>query len=373
MPQLAVVVGGGIGGLTAAIALSQAGWRVRVLERAASLEPIGTGIILAPNAVRGLDALGLGEALRAAGHVLKLGGLREKSGRWLHHAPLSTVNPEAGTAQGVSFVMSRPDLVALLQSALPAGAVELGRSVITTATDGTVVLDDETIKADLVVGADGIRSGVRAAAFARHPKPAFAGFTAWRLIVDQPRAEAFEGWGDGRIFGVVPMNDRQTYVFLTARTIEGEVPVGAQELRERFADWPADMTSLLEGVTDEQLLAHEVHWLRARLPAFHSGRIALVGDAAHAMTPNLGQGACQGIEDGVALGSLLRDQPADVALPRYSALRVRPAQRIAARSALVARIAHARSPLIVLARNTVVSIVGTVVAPKVDKSQRNET
>lgn len=361
MPQLAVVVGGGIGGLTAAIALSQAGWRVRVLERAASLEPIGTGIILAPNAVRALESLGLGDALRSSGHVLKLGGLRTTSGRWLHHAPLSTVNPEAGTAQGVSFVMSRPDLVALLVSALPDGAVELGTEVLSVTAEGEVTLESESIAADLVVGADGIRSAVRAAAFPRHPQPVFAGFTAWRLIVDEARDEAFEGWGDGRIFGVVPMNDRQTYVFLTSRTTEGEVPVGAQDLRERFAEWPADMISLLDGVTDEQLLAHEVRWLRAKLPAYHSGRIALVGDAAHAMTPNLGQGACQGIEDGVALGSLLRNEAVDVALASYSKLRVTPSQRIAARSALVARIAHARTPLVVFGRNTVVTILGKLV------------
>ncbi|MDG9705910.1 FAD-dependent monooxygenase [Streptomyces sp. DH37] len=315
----AVVIGAGIGGLTAAAALHLRGWAVTVLERAAALEPVGAGIALAPNAQRALDVIGLGDTVRAMSAWQGEGGLRTPSGRWL-----SRTTPDAAAERfgGPVVVAHRADLVGLLAARLPRGTVRTGvpaevadpggdgrpATVRTTGggrEGGAGAEAGEEYAADLVVAADGIHSATRRALFPGHPAPRYAGFTAWRFVVPAPERSfsAHETWGPGSVWGTVPLHDGRAYAYATATVpAGGRSPDGERaELLRRFGGWHHPVPDLLAAVPPGGILRNDVYRTAAALPAYHRGRTVLLGDAAHAMAPNLGQGGCQAIEDAVVL------------------------------------------------------------------------
>ncbi|PJE97867.1 monooxygenase [Streptomyces carminius] len=304
----AVVVGAGIGGLTAAGALHRRGWRVTVLERAAELEPVGAGIALAPNAQRALDVIGLGDAVRAMSAWQGEGGLRTPSGRWLSR---TTQDAAAERFGGPVVVAHRADLVTLLAARLPQGAVRTGTPARIT-DPGTAERPatvrtggGEELAADLVVAADGIHSAAREVLFPGHPAPRYAGFTAWRFVAPAPGRPfaPHETWGRGALWGTVPLHDGRVYVYATATVPAGtRFPAGERaELLRRFGTWHHPVPELLAAVPPDAILRNDVYRTAAAPPAYHLGRTALLGDAAHAMAPSLGQGGCQAIEDAVVL------------------------------------------------------------------------
>jgi 2-polyprenyl-6-methoxyphenol hydroxylase-like FAD-dependent oxidoreductase len=308
----AVVVGAGIGGLTAAVALRRRGWHVTVLERAPVLEPVGAGLGLAPNAVHAFDAIGLGDAVRRMSAVQGHGGLRRADGRWLVRTDLGAVARRFGDPQLMAL---RADLVGLLVASLPDGALRTGVTV--TGVDGNdpdkparVTTSAGELEADLVVAPDGIGSRTRAALFPGHPGPRYSGFTAWRFVAPAAAlgpipVESAETWGRGTVFGTIPLADGRVYCYASA-----PVPPGVRhddesaELKRRFGGWHDPIPGLIGSVGPDAVLHDDVYWIAEPLPAYHRGRVALLGDAAHAMTPHLGQGACQAIEDAVVLASV---------------------------------------------------------------------
>ncbi|MEU1147837.1 FAD-dependent monooxygenase [Streptomyces sp. NPDC005863] len=371
----AVVIGGGIGGLTAAIGLHESGWSVTVLERAASLKPVGSGIGLAPNGQRALDVLGLGDRVRALAAWQGDGGMRAQHGRWL----VRTRADDAEAAHGGTLVMlHRATLVDLLVAALPEKALRTGvRARLvdpgTTTRCAVVGTDDGDIEADLVVGADGIDSAVRAALFPAHPRPVYAGFTAWRFVVPAP-AEPFaphETWGRGGVWGTQPLKDGRVYAYCTARLPEGGRAPDSEkaELERRFGDWHDPIPRLLAAVREEDILRNDVRHLTAPLAAHHRGRVVLVGDAAHAMTPSLGQGGNQAIEDAVVLAHhVAPGTDLGAGLAAYSAARVPRTTDIVRRAARAARVTHLTSAPMIAARNTFVSTAARIAPGSVLRS-----
>ena len=361
----AVVIGGGIGGLTAAAALHQGGWDVTVLERAPSLEPVGAAISLAPNSLRALDVIGLGDEIRDLAAWQGDGGLRTPSGRWLSHADADAVAARFG---GPLVLLHRATLITSLAAQLPPHAIRTG-SAATVADPGDcdrparVSTPDGELEADLVVAADGVRSAVRRALFPEHPGTVYSGFTTWRVVIPVPGVEfaSHESWGRGRIWGSHPLKDGRVYAYAAALTPAGERAPDDEkaELLRRYGDWHDPIPAILAAARAEDVLRHDVHHIAEPLPAYHRGRVALVGDAAHAMPPTLGQGGNQAIEDAVVLALT---QPPGAArnganpvcdgLPAYTAARLPRTTAIARQAVRIGRLNMMTGRAGIAVRNT---------------------
>lgn len=365
----AVVVGGGIGGLTAAVAFRQVGWRVTVLERAAMFGEIGAGITLLSNGLRCLDAIGLGEAVRGSGLPMLALGMRTAAGRWLSRFDGDGASMEArmGTT---SVVIHRAELHRILRDALPAEALVAGvttTGIIGGADGGPAEVrfrhrdHDAVLHANLVVGADGVHSWVRARRWPDAPAPVYSGSSTWRAITTPSSAAVTEmslSWGQGTEFGVMPILDGRTYWYAAANADEGQRnPGGLEELRRRFGSWHEPIPTVLARTAPQAVLRHDIYRL-PKLDSYARGSVVLLGDAAHTMTPNLGQGGGQALEDAIVLAAAIsrtRDLPAALAhydhqrRPRTQAM-----SRAATRQLRFGQQLHA--PIAVALRNTAVAL-----------------
>ncbi|MEU0568293.1 FAD-dependent monooxygenase [Nonomuraea sp. NPDC005983] len=350
----AVVIGGGIGGLTAGIALGREGWDVTVLERTERLEAVGSGLAIAANALKALDTLDLGDQVRELSRIQGQLGIRRPDGRWLVH----TTEDNAQARYGDSVViMLRATLLDVLAQALGHGRLRLGTKVtgVDPAT-GVVRTDSGDLEADLVVAADGIHSATRAALFPEHPSPAYSGVTAWRGLVPWPgpAVQSQESWGRGKVFGVHQLADDIVYFYAT-----DVLPAGAtlgderEELLRRFGDWHSPIPELLRASEPGRILRNDVYYVDTPLPAFHQGRVALLGDAAHPMTPNLGQGACQAIEDAVVLAHIAGGD-----LAAYTEARLERTSKIVRRGMSICRATKIRNPVAVRLRDFGMAMAG---------------
>ncbi|MEV6070725.1 FAD-dependent monooxygenase [Nocardia sp. NPDC052001] len=349
MPK-ALIIGGGIGGLATAIAFDRQGWEVEVLEKAAAIKEVGAGLSLWPNAIRALDALGLGERVRARAIEEGSAGIRNSRGAWLSRADTETMRARYGNP----IMIHRADLLDMLRAALPHNTLRTGITVTEVRPDGTVTHSRGTSTGDVIVGADGIHSIVRRAVCGV-VEPRYSGYTAWRVVVSPtaPVGDLGETWGRGERFGYAGLADGRVYCFATANAPAGIASEGLAELRRRFGTWHDPIPSLLAAADDAAVLHNDIYELPA-LTTYVAGRIALIGDAAHAMTPNLGQGACQALEDAVVLA---RVATADKDLTRYDAERRPRTQMIAARSGKIGSVAQLASAPAVFIRNAVLRLI----------------
>jgi 2-polyprenyl-6-methoxyphenol hydroxylase-like FAD-dependent oxidoreductase len=352
-----VIAGAGIGGLTAAIALIRAGIRVRVLERASAIHPAGAGLALQPNAMALLATLGLDDAVAAAGAALSRAVLLDPSGRHL--------GPE--TRFGRIFKNPGARVVALHRARLhDVLLAAVGRDVVRTGvrvtgyeqTSGqvTVLADDGSrLETELLVGADGLHSAVRTQ-MCGHEPPRYAGYTSWRGITPAgsvaPPDRVTETWGRGERFGVVDIGFGEVYWFAVADAPPGGVDGDARaELRARFGGWHHPIPAVLEATPADRIIRTDI-FDRDPIARWHDGRVALLGDAAHPMTPNLGQGAAQAIEDAGALAaSVQAANTVEAGLRAYEAARVARTRAFVLASRQFGGVAQWRRPLAVFARD----------------------
>jgi 2-polyprenyl-6-methoxyphenol hydroxylase-like FAD-dependent oxidoreductase len=327
-----VVVGAGIGGLCAARAVALSGHEPVVLERSAAGTVAGAGLVLWPNAVHGLDELGRGHAVRAVAASARRGIFRGATGRTLYELDLEGLLRREGAPM---LVVERPALHALLAEGL---LVRHGVAVSSVDDRGVVLAGRERVEGDAVIGADGIGSVVR-----EHvcpgARPLDTGYTVVRGIADHDvgRWQAFETWGRGELVGGAALPSGRSYWFYEAPSalLEGRDPlvaVGADR-------WPMPTPAQLAATQPRDILVNRILRLDP-LPTWTRGTVALLGDAAHAMEPNLGQGAAQAVEDAAALLAALR-RGGDLAdaLAAYAASRRRRARMFQRQSSRLARLA----------------------------------
>ncbi|WP_030525514.1 FAD-dependent monooxygenase [Nocardia rhamnosiphila] len=342
----ALVVGGGIGGLAAAVAFHRNGWEVEVFERAPEFTEIGAGLSIQPNGLRALDALGVGDLLRTGTRTGPPQGIRRADGAWLIRNDIDDLERRFGPW----VIVHRAVLVDILRAAVPEDVLRPSTTVRRVLPDGTVHHDGGTSTADLVIGADGVRSVTRSSVWPHAAGPRYLGYTTWRLLTaPHPVEGSIEIWGKGDRLGYIPMPDGRVYCYLMGNAPAGS-RVGLDRLRERFARWHDPVPALLGAARADAVLQHDTYEL-PNLRSYVHGKVAILGDAAHAMAPNLGQGACQALEDAATLAVAVDTLGVDAGLEEYDRLRRPRTQMIAQLSRRVGAPAHWTSPLVTALRD----------------------
>lgn len=354
------IIGAGIGGLVAAAGLQRDGHEITVLEKRQLSDGIGAGLSLFGNSLAALEAIGLGSVIAPllSDEINGLtAGQRIPSGKWLVLLP-----PDALSSMRV---MHRADLHQALTDALHPGTL-CTAEVAQVSPDGTptvIVAEGSEQKFDLVIAADGIHSDARVK-LGLDKGVRYAGYTAWRGVTAVPvdiLGEAGETWGRGRRFGVAPLPGGRVYWFATqtlpAHTVF-EDDKGA--VLARFGSWHRPIRELVEHTDSEAVLRHDIYDLARPLDTFVKGRTILLGDAAHAMPPDLGQGAGQAIEDAATLTLLLRRTRSDAdvgnVLRIYDTTRRRRTRGIASKSRAMGRIGQLSSPIAVASRDALLNL-----------------
>ncbi|MEV5599652.1 FAD-dependent monooxygenase [Streptomyces sp. NPDC052496] len=332
-PRTAVVVGGGIGGLATALHLRAGGWSVDVFERARRLPAAGTALGLWPGALAALDTLGLGEQVRDLSRPQTAGAFLRPDGGRIATLDVAALQRRTGD---VVRLISRPELLGLLYEA--AG----GQVTFASPVDDIRSLEGAY---DVVVAADGLNSAARTTLFGPRYRARYAGASSWRGTVDGDTGAVTETWGEGLRFGITPTTGGRTNWFACAVEPEGRREPGreADVLRSRFGHWHAGVRRVLERLDESGVLRLDLYYLDPPLPSYVRGRTALIGDAAHAMTPDLGRGACEALVDAVELAAALRVSPqVTTALRTYDHARRSATQRLVRTARLMNRMAHAR-------------------------------
>ena len=300
-----LIVGGGIAGLTLATALHQRGFNAELIERNTRCEPIGGGIAVQPNAMRVLHKLDISPAVRRAGAIVRRWQFRGQQDEVLCDIELEPLWGGVDSFIGIERTK--------LHDALKSGAVpsRLGTWVMSLSQDDHDVSvrfnDGTTGEYDLVVGADGIHSATREFVLGANP-PTYGGQMVWRSLVPirQPEPDSVEFWlGDGCFFGICPVGDG-TYGFANVTEPRCHDPVKGRRdrLHCRFAAFSGFVQDYLAALNcDEQIHFAPIEWLEVE--KWYRGRVVLIGDAAHASSPMMGQGGSMAMEDALVLAETL--------------------------------------------------------------------
>ncbi|HEX2456729.1 MAG TPA: FAD-dependent monooxygenase [Vicinamibacterales bacterium] len=358
MTPTVAIAGAGIGGLTLAIALRRRGVPVTVLERASELKPAGAGIALGPNAIVALERLGLRSAIVGAGASIGRSAILDSDGRVLG-AELDVAALEREVGAPV-VALQRTRLHDVLVDAAGPGVVRLGFTVLEYENLGdrvrVISTEGDRVEADLLVGADGLNSSVRAQ-LVSDGAPKYSGYTSWRGVTPAgavaPPQRMTESWGRGERFGIVNIGSGEIYWFAVANAKAGGTDADVrEELLARFGGWHEPVAAIVRATPAARILRTDISD-RDPIDCWHRGPVVLLGDAAHPMTPNLGQGAGQAIEDAVVLDQCLSAGPTiDAAVRRYEVRRVSRANRLVLASRRVGAIAQWQNAAAVWLRDT---------------------
>ena len=345
-----VIIGAGIGGLAAAVALRRVGVKSLIVERADCIREIGAGLSIWSNAVNALRELGVEARVMESASVIERESVRTPEGRLLAVTEFGDISRNAGAP---CICVHRAVLQQILLEELPPDWVRTGARCVGF-NDSTAILEDgERIEADVLVGADGISSVIREGLHGAEP-PRYAGYTCWRGICRDngvlPNRTPLMAAGAGSQFALLPCGAAQLFWFFTKNAPQGVTQTKA-DLLALCGDWAAPVPDVIKATPEGAIVQNDIV---DRLPLRWWGRgpVTLLGDAAHATTPNLGQGACTALEDAVVLAHCLRTvRPAESALREYERLRIPRTGAIVRDSWRAGRILQLDQPALELVRD----------------------
>ena len=359
MKEQVSIIGAGIGGLTTALTLKQKGHEITVFESAPEIQPVGAGIIMANNAMQVFRKLGLQDKIETAGNKVSTVAITDERLKAISTMDLSKFEKEYKV---YNVAIHRADLQKILAEEIGFENINLSKRLSKIERqDGFKMSfeDNTTARCGFVIGADGINSTVRNQLFAaseiRDTKQ-----VCWRGVCevelpDHYQHQAVEAWGKGKRFGFVKISALKVYWYAVAS--EGLVQQRKVNLNDFFDEFDSDILKIIAATPDESIFLSKIIDLKP-ITKWQNNGACLIGDAAHATTPNMGQGACQAIEDAYTIGQLL-DSGKSMAniFSEYERIRLKKAHQIVNTSWTMGKLAHLENGLGIWLRNTFLGAV----------------
>jgi 2-polyprenyl-6-methoxyphenol hydroxylase-like FAD-dependent oxidoreductase len=355
MTETVNIIGAGIGGLTTALTLKQKGLNVKIYESSAEIKPVGAGIIIANNAMQVFQKLGLQDKIEKVGNKISFMKITDTQLNDISVVDLSEYEKKYGVH---NIAIHRGELQKILADEIGFENINLSKRLSKIEKEELFKLtfeDNTTFECKLVIGADGIKSVVRNQLF-EESTLRNANQKCWRGIceIDLPKNyhnELNEAWGKGKRFGFVKISDKKVYWY--ALTNANKFSKKTTNLLEVFKEFHTDILKIISATNKEQIILNDIIDLKP-IDKWQAENVCLIGDAAHATTPNLGQGACQAIEDAYVLGKLLDEGLAiESTFKQYENLRRKKAHTIVNISWTVGKMAHIENNLGIWLRNKI--------------------
>jgi 2-polyprenyl-6-methoxyphenol hydroxylase-like FAD-dependent oxidoreductase len=354
------IIGGGIGGLSAGIALQRLGFQVKIYEKRPDHSTKGAGIVLGANALKSLVYLGVGEKIQQAGYGLNECHILSENGK-----NLTLLHYKDSTIQNYTMIL-RSQLSSILTETLKPKTIVYGKKLVDLVQhhDGIdLYFEDGThTQTEYLIGADGIFSTVRKK-FLPYKQLRFAGYTCWRGVVencpDHIPKRFTETWGPKGRVGIVPLKDHKMFWYALKNCQQDDPELKKWTIKDiiyNFMDYHDPIPQLLERTKENHMIHHDIYDLD---PIFQYvfGRVVLLGDAAHATTPNMGQGAGQAIEDALYLSLCLKDSNhIESAFMEYEKQRLQRTRKVVQDSWVLGKVAQLDIPLLCSIRNSMIKL-----------------
>lgn len=362
------IIGAGIGGLTTAIALEQKGFKTRIFEQAEKMKSVGAGIILANNAMQVYKKLGLNTIIENSGHSISSINITKPNLKPLSKADLVFFEKKYSTK---NIAIHRGVLQQLLISQLKSSEIILDHKLKSLIQDENGYLlkfeNNKTHKAPVVIGADGINSIVRSSLFPknsiRHANQiCWRGITNYNLPLEY-KNELNEAWGKGERFGFVQISENKVYWYALKSFKESVNDLSLNHIDKYFEKYHTIVKNIINSTPIEAVNTAEISDLKPT-NLWHTKNVCLIGDAAHATTPNMGQGACQAIEDAFVLSECINTYEINKAFEEFQKLRLPKAHRIVKTSWSIGKMAHLSNPILIGLRNRLLQLTPSAINKK---------
>lgn len=352
------ILGAGIAGLATAISLKQKGFEPIIFEKASKINPVGAGLILATNAMLAFKHLGIMDEVIEKGELIFRLAILDQKGKSIIKKSLHTLSKDYGAG---NYAIHRADLHNILLSKIDRNNLFLNKETIdiVRSSGDTVIVqfkDGTQHKTKQLIVAEGIHSPVRKKLLPKSTTR-YAGYTCWRGIIDNPNLRlegSSETWGKGRRFGIVPLSGNRIYWFACIKAQENDKTYRnykIENLKREFNEYHSPISTILDHTKQTDLIWSDILDLKP-IQSFVFGNIVLIGDAAHATTPNMGQGACQAIEDAVIIAVELEKAPNPfIAFKAFEERRIKRTQQIVKKSWTIGKIGQLENSLLTNIRN----------------------